>query len=256
VHPRRALPTLLLLAMLPPFASCRRATSGSPSRPGDPSPAEILEKALAVREPGGVKEHRGWCAKGRGTMHYPKGPIAVVMDSCQIGIDRVRIETLEPEPFRSVYVDDGTAAWERTASGIRIVGAEERQDMHRAGHVDWVLMLWPLRYPEYRLTSMGRFDARGVTTLGVRVSRDGERDVELYVDPGTWRIVKRGGHDEDLHHEAVYDETFYSEWRAADGVRYASHAEKLRNGKPRSTWDLELSFPDVLDETQFRRPDP
>jgi hypothetical protein len=164
------------------------------------------------------------------------------------------VETLDPPEACGLYVDDGSEAWDQTPTGVRAVPPDEMNKMRRYSHVDWVSTLWPLRRPEYRLTSLGRAEVGGAPAFGVKVSRDGELDVALYVDARAWRIVKM-----ELRHEAedgapAYDENFYSAWKEADGVRYASHCEILRNGRPKSVWDFEMRFPERMDETRFKRP--
>ena len=135
-----------------------------------------------------------------------------------------------PGRFDSVYVENAEGAWEETAGGIREVGATEAADLRHAQHVDWVSRLWPLRRPEYRLAPLGRHNVRGAETIGVRVSHEGEADVDLYFAVGTWRLVKKAFRHE-VDHLAVYNETFYSDWKTASGVGYASHAEVTSDRK-------------------------
>jgi hypothetical protein len=187
-------------------------------------------------------------------MYTARESYATSVEVCQKGASQVRIDTRTPDRFKSLYVDDGQGAWERTTEGVRAIGSDEISDMRHYTYVDWVSVLWTLRQPGYRFTSLGRQDVRGATTIGVKVSRDGELDVELYVDTTSALVVKHGLHHKSVDGEAVYDETFYSEWRMANGVRYPSHAEKLRNGKLRSVWDFEERFPDELDPALFQRP--
>jgi hypothetical protein len=228
--------------------------SANPDVADVPPPTEIVSRALAAQQPDGVKDRTVWCATARGTSYRPGGTIVFTMASCQEGPVRMWVETLGPPEARSLYVDDGSDAWEQTPAGVRAVPPDEMNKMRRYSHVDWVSTLWPLRQPGYRLTSLGRAEVGGAPAFGVKVSRDGELDVALYVDPRTWRVVKKDVRYEDWNGEPVYDESVYSAWKEADGVRYASHCEKLRNGRPKSVWDFEMRFPERIDEARFERP--
>ncbi len=159
--------------------------------------------------------------------------------------------------MRSVYGDDGTTAWVSDEQGVRFSDPAEQADSRRLLHVDWVEVLWPLRRPAYRFTSLGTADVRGIQALGVRVSRDGDYDVDLYVDPATWLVVKMAfRHDDLLQHRVVYDETYFSGWKTLNGVGYASHLEKFRDGKPKGISDAEVAFSDTVDDAIFQKPSP
>lgn len=239
---------------VPPAVNVVSLPSSPPGVPDVPPPAEIISRALAAQQPDGVRDRAAWCATARGTSYRAEGNIVFTMASCQEGPVRMWVETLGPPEARSLYVDDGSDAWEQTLTGVRAVPTDEMNKMRRYSHVDWVGTLWPLRQPEYRLTSLGRAEVGGAPAFGVKVSRDEELDVALYVDPRTWRVVKKEVRYEDWNGEPVDDESFYSVWKEADGVRYASHCEKLRNGRPKSVWDFELRFPEHVDEARFERP--
>jgi hypothetical protein len=242
-----------VVALLLAASACKRDRD-SPLLPTDPTPEEVVERARAAQQPGGFRERLAFCVKGRGTFQGKRERVDLSVSNCQKGDDRGRLEFQGPDKSWNLIVDDGHEAWAQTAKGVRPVRGDELAVERRGLYVEWVHTLWPLRERDLRLTPLRRRNVRGATAIGVKVSRDGQPDVELYFDTTSWLVVELAWHDTTPEHETVYDEHFYSAWRTADGVHYASHVETSRDGKPRHVSDFEATFPDELSDDQFRKP--
>ncbi len=96
----------------------------------------------------------------------------------------------------------------------------------------------------------------GQPTVGIKISREGHRDVELYFDKSTGLLLKRK--------QAVLDpasgmeiaqEVIFSNYEDVDGVKHWKKIVAYRGGKKLLEGDVtEIEFLEEIDEAEFAAP--
>jgi hypothetical protein len=119
-----------------------------------------------------------------------------------------------------------------------------------------VLTLLPLRDRDYELAPVGELKIGERTAVGIRVSHKGRRDINLFLDKETGRLLKSETRAKDVQAGKEFtQETLYSEYKEVDGVPVAHKFIMNRDGKP----FLELEMSDYkahekLDDSTFGKP--
>src|SRR5262245_2214954 len=105
---------------------------------------------------------------------------------------RMRLEfTAMGQTFKYAKVISGDKGWiklndDNAQPMSKEVLAEEREQLHGS----WVATLLPLKGKEFKLSPLGEVKVGDRPAVGVRVSRQGRRDVSLYFDQKSHLLVK------------------------------------------------------------------
>jgi hypothetical protein len=109
---------------------------------------------------------------------------------------------------------------------------------------------------DLKLSLLGESMVNGKPVLGVKVSREGRKDVNMYFDKGTGLLAKlehrvkdpQGGQD-------VAEERIILEYQDVDGMKVAKKAQINRDDKKFMDVVVEdVKFADKLDDVLFEKP--
>jgi hypothetical protein len=116
--------------------------------------------------------------------------------------------------------------------------------------------LVPLRDKAYSLSVVGDSDVNGKPAVGVRISKDGQRDVTLYFDKKTSLITKMERRAIDLMNEQeITEERIITEYRKVDGVPQPMKMIVNRDGKKFAEAEIvEMREHEKLDDSEFKLP--
>jgi hypothetical protein len=124
-------------------------------------------------------------------------------------------------------------------------------------HAEKVVSLLPLiKEKEYNLDTLGEVKVDGKSAVGVRVSRKGHRDVNLFFDKDNGLLVKneRSVKDEATDKEVV-QETIYSDYQEVNGTKQAMKVVINRDGKKYVDGTLsDFEVKDAIDDAVFGKP--
>jgi hypothetical protein len=132
--------------------------------------------------------------------------------------------------------------------------AEEKEDMY----AKWVCSLLPLKDKAFKLTALGEVKVDDKTAQGVRVSREGKRDINLYFDKTSGLLVKsehqvkdvKGGGDKDMSQE-----TIFADYKEFKGTKYPTKIHIKRDGNQFVDADMtEIRPVEMVDEAMFAQP--
>jgi hypothetical protein len=130
---------------------------------------------------------------------------------------------------------------------------EEREQMY----VGWVTKLVALKDKSFMLAPLGEAKVGGKPAVGVRVSRPGRRDVNLFFDKTTGLLVKSEARVKDLRtgDKEYTQETFYDGYKSIQGIQLATKVTLQRDGKRFVEGVMsEIRPVERLDANLFARP--
>ena len=244
---RKSLVVLLVVAI--PFLAVR------PSRADDAADARAIV-AKAIKALGGeekLEKFKAHTLKETGTYYgmgdgLPYTSNYAVQYPHQFRMEIVGIFTV---------VLNGDKGWMQANGETREMTADElkvHQDEHFAG---WITQLTPLKDKQFKLTTVGESKINDRTTVGVRVSVEKRRDVNLYFDKESGLLVKAEHRaiSQEQGGKEVNQEIFLSEYKEIEGVKFATKYLIKRDGEK----FVESEVHDVqavgkLDDSVFGKP--
>src|SRR5262245_1285202 len=159
--------------------------------------------------------------------------------------------------LKVIAVVNGDKGWEKVNDDVKEMPADELAEHKDNMHSHAVIRLLPLKDKAYKLSALGDVKVGDQPAVGVRVSRNGRRDVNLYFDKAKGHLVKseylikdiKGGGKEMTQTNLYYD---YQEFQ---GTRHPTRLVIERDGKKFTDTQLtEIQLLEKLDDSTFDRP--
>jgi hypothetical protein len=157
----------------------------------------------------------------------------------------------------SISVLNGKKGWLKSHDGT--VKEFDAEDSAEQLYEEWLTTLIPLKDKDFKLTSLGK--AKDERAIGVRVSRKGHRDIDLYFHTEDGLLVRsvrkqKGPPPEGWPEEVLTVETKYLGYREVRGVKRPC---KIRHeyclGLGFTEIDLtEMELKEKLDDSLFKKP--
>ncbi len=230
---------------------------------GEGAPRKVIDRALKAQ--GGeatLAKYRAVTMKGAGKF-YGMGDegIPFTGEWTVQGDDQMRFAIegrIMDQNFKLVKVINGAKGWIRFNNDKpqpmnKDMLQEEKEQIYQG----WVTSLVPLRGKGFKLATLGEVKVGTRAAVGVRVSREGRRDVNLYFakDDGlliksevTVKDVEGGG--QELMQEALYDG--YKEFQ---GVKQPTKLTIRRDGKRYVEAEItEYRLEEKVDASLFAEP--
>jgi hypothetical protein len=151
---------------------------------------------------------------------------------------------------------DGSTAWEASGDQLRDMAKEKQVEFQHNVHLLQVTQLYPILDPAYKLTLLPDLARDGQSLVGVKVTREGQRDVRLYFDKKTNLLARTETQviDEFLKRE-VTQESLVSGWHVVDGRQVFDQLTIRRDGKDMIIeTHSNQKFLDEGDRTLFAKP--
>lgn len=227
---------------------------GASSVRADDAASAIIEKSLkAVGGEKNFAKHRAATWNETGT-YYGMGQGLPYTGKYSVQL---------PNQFRMeiqgafVIVVNKDKGWTQAGGETKEMTKEELLEQQESLHGSWVGSLAPLREKKYKLTSIGEFKVDERTTVGVRVSTEGRRDVELYFDKETGLLAKLDQRVKapELGGKEVNQEAIYKDYREVEGAKIAMKFSVKRDGKQFVEAELkDYKAAGKLDDSVFAEP--
>jgi hypothetical protein len=151
---------------------------------------------------------------------------------------------------------NGDKGWMQMNGETREMTADElkvQQDEHFAG---WIMQLTPLKDKQFKLSTVGESKINDRVAVGVRVSVEKRKDVNLYFDKESGLLVK-GEHRAFSPEQGkeVTQEVFFNEYKETEGAKIATKYLIKRDGEK----FVEAEAHDIqacgkLDDSVFGKP--
>jgi hypothetical protein len=108
----------------------------------------------------------------------------------------------------------------------------------------------------YKLSPLGEVKVNDKPAVGVRVSSEGYRDINLFFDKGSGLLVKTEARTTDVQSgEEKTEEKLLSDYKESEGVKRPGKVVILRDGKKLLTLQIdEIKAVDKFDKDFFTKP--
>jgi outer membrane lipoprotein-sorting protein len=195
--------------------------------------ADIKETiAKAVKAAGGESKlaaMKGVSWRESGTYYGMGGGIPFTASIAYHYPDRMRVEI---DNFATIVTSNGKS-WFKSAMGVEELTGERLKGQLDALHSDTLSTLLPLKDKAYKLSKLEETKINEMPAVGVRVSHEKHRTVDLYFDKSSGLLVKRSEKvkSDELGGKEVTQETLFSNYKDVDGVQLAGKAVTSRDGE-------------------------
>jgi hypothetical protein len=224
----------------------------------DPT-AAIIKKAIKAHLPKGVDEkNKAVRTTAKGTLHIMGLDLPFTQE---VAIHAPRFKevmelTVKDNKVTVTTVFDGKQGWIRAGDqDVKVTDeilAELKEALYSMELMEGVFS----KDKAVKYSLVGDVQVKGKPAVGVTVSREGKKDINLFFDKGTGLITKVEMRRRDLMTgQEVTEERFITEYQDVGGRKVARKVEVLRDGNPL----LEAEVTDVqvlekLDDTEFAQP--
>jgi hypothetical protein len=130
--------------------------------------------------------------------------------------------------------------------------------LREAGQMMEMTRLVALRKKPFELAPLGEVRVNDMPAVGIRVSRKGANDVNLYFDKGTGLLAKLEHRTVDpLSGKELTEERIIKEYQKGDGVATPKKVTVNRDGQPFLQVEVqEVRHLDAVDDGEFTLPEP
>ncbi|MCI0742600.1 MAG: hypothetical protein L0Y72_26505 [Gemmataceae bacterium] len=162
------------------------------------------------------------------------------------------------QAIRLTQVVNGNKGWSKLNDELKDLPKEEIEEEKHGIYAQWISNLHPLKDKGFKLASVGEAQVNDKPALGVRVSREGKRDVNLFFDKTSGLLVKyehqvkdvKGGGNKEMN-----EEVFLHDYKDFQGVKLSVKMVIRRDGKPFVDATMsEVQPQEKLDEALFTKP--
>jgi hypothetical protein len=209
-----------------------------------PRPASADEKELRATLTNVIKAHGGAAKLNKylGSTATMKGKISIMgmrlpftgevatqlPDKAKLNLDIMA----GGETLKFVQVVNKDKGWSKLDDMVAKMSKDELAEAREDLHVTTVTtQLTPLLKKEYTLATLGDVKVDDKPAIGIRVSRKGFRDVNLYFDKKTLLLVKAEHRAKDDDGNEVTQVTYYSDYKDVSGVKVAHRVKIKRDDK-------------------------
>jgi hypothetical protein len=152
---------------------------------------------------------------------------------------------------------NGDKGWVKFANMVKDMSKDELTEEKAEMYVGYVTTLLPLKDKAFKLSPLGEVKVDDKTAVGIRVTREGKREVNLYFDKTTGLLVKVENtvRDSMAGFKEANQEVFYADYKEFDGVKHATKIKLLRDGKRYVEAEItEIRPQERLDDSLFAKP--
>jgi hypothetical protein len=223
----------------------------------------IIDQALKAQ--GGealAQSTKGIYAKGKGTIHIMGMDLEFTLETfnnppsqnkaiIQLNVMNMNIEV--------VNVVNGDKGWASAAGQTKDLDAEEIKAAKEQIYVESVTSLFPLKEKDkgFQLSPLGESKVGDTAVVGVQVAKKEQRDVNLYFDKKTYRLVKAEYRALDpFTKQEVTQEKYFSDFKELiPGMKSASKIAIKNDGNPFLEIELtEMRSVERHDASVFAKP--
>lgn len=219
----------------------------------------LVNKAIKAHGGDKLAKFSASTVKLKGTVHAMGQAIPFTGEVNTHGADRQKVEieaSVGAEKFRVINILNGDKGWSRMGEDTKELDKDTLANAKSQAYGAWVATLVPLKDKAFTLATVGEFKLEKRTALGIKVSRKGHKEVDLYFDKETGLLVKSESRvrDEGSGQE-VTEETFYDGYKEVQGTKQAMKFTIKRDGKlflEAEATEVELA--EKLDASVFAKP--
>lgn len=226
----------------------------------DAASRAIVEKAIEVH--GGEKaiaKFKASSSKIKGSIYINGAAVSFTGEIDMQAADQLKAFisfVLDGQSISFVSVLNRGQGWLKINNDTVDMPAEVLADTKEAAFTGWVTTLVPLKDKAFTLAPFGEAEIAGRKVIGVNVTREGHRPINLFFDQETSRLVRTESRVRDeTSGQEVTEESTYSEYKPVDGVQHPTKITVKRNDKTHADVEVtELKLVEKLDDNVFAKP--
>jgi hypothetical protein len=229
-------------------------------RAADDEVAKIIDKAIKAHMPKGVdKKNKGLRSKAKGTLHIGGMDLDFTQEVASQSPDKfkdVLVFTAGGQTITRTLVYNGKEAWirygDKDLEVTKEILAEVKEAVSSQAMVEGIFS----KDKELKFSVIGEVKVKDKPAVGLKVSKKGTKDINVYFDKKTGLIVKtESRRRDDTSGEEVTEERIITEYQDADGRKTAKKLEILRDGKPFMEAEVtEVKILEKVDDNEFTKP--
>jgi hypothetical protein len=208
-------------------------------------------KAMGGEEKLGKYKAHTWKGKGK---YYGMGDGVDYTASGSIQFpDQYRLEI---ENVFTLVLNKGKG-WVVANGQTTEMDKDQLEEQKEELYANWVTSLVPLKDKAYKLTAVGDAEVDKRPAVGIKVSRAGHQDINLFFDKDTGLLVKteRRVKAREQGGMEVNQETWMSDYKDVEGIKVALKFTIKRDGKLFVEGeDSDLKLLEKLDDSVFAKP--
>ncbi|HWY88208.1 MAG TPA: hypothetical protein VNX28_15970 [Gemmataceae bacterium] len=227
---------------------------------GDEALAIIDKAVLAHGLKGKEDQTPGYLGKNKGTLHVAGMDLEFTQD----------ILVQAPNKFKEVMelsvmgnkitvttVFDGKQGWIKAGDNEIKVENEILNEFKEIAYAINLAQSLFLKDKSIKLGLLGEAQVKGKPALGIRVSKQGQKEISFYFDKATGLMAKMERRAKDVTTgQEVTEERIILEYQDVGGRKVAKKAEVLRDGNAFVEAEvLEARFVDKLGDNEFAKPE-
>jgi len=226
----------------------------------EPDPRAIIEKA--------IKAHGGEKVLSKFTAAHSRSKGKIHLGA---GLDFTSEEDVQlPDKYRSAVMLDvngmnititqvfnGTKGWIDAMGNVMELDDKTTAEIKEILHASRVGNLVDvLQNKKFKLAPLGEIKVKDKDAVGVRVSFEGKRDVNVFFDKTSGLLLKTEGRGLDpVSKQEVNQEKFFADYHDVDGRKTPRKVEVHNDGKIFVEAEiLEIKLLEKLDDSTFKRP--
>jgi hypothetical protein len=153
-----------------------------------------------------------------------------------------------------VFVINGARGWQLSQGASEPISGPFLDELTEQSNALVLGQLLPLRDKTVTLATLPEAKVGGEPAVGVRASRKGRPDVDLYFDKKTG-LLSRLSYKGKEAGRVVLKEFEYSKYKPVDGVMVPTKLADRMDGKPIAEWSVEkYAFPEKFPDETFAKP--
>jgi hypothetical protein len=229
-------------------------------RAGGDEATAIINKAIKAHYPKGVDtKHLGLRVKSKGTLHIQgmdldfTQEVAVQMpnkfkETMELTVNNMKVNTI------AVY--NGKQGWVKAAGKEIPVEKELLAEFQEAAYSMGLAQGMFLKDKGLKFSLLGEVKVKGKPAVGVKVSKEGKKDLSFYFDKATGLVAKVEVRKRDfMTDQEVTEERIITAYQDVQDRKVAKKVEVLRDGNPFLEMEVqEVQVLERLDDSEFARP--
>jgi hypothetical protein len=215
----------------------------------------------AVQAQGGrakLEKLQAVTGKSKGTFHALGVVAAFTGEFAFQGPDRSKFDIkaeADGQKFRLVIVLAGRQGWVKLDDNTEEQDKDDLAEAREEAYAEWVATLVPLKAKKFRLAPLGEIAVDGRPALGIKVSSEGHRDVNLFFDREKSLLVKTETRVKDDDGKEVTEETFFSDYKEVQETKQAMKVVVKRDGQLYLEMEVtDCQLAEHFDDSVFAKP--
>jgi hypothetical protein len=227
---------------------------------GEDDAAAIINKAIKAHFPKGVDtKNTGSRTKSKGTLHVMGLDLEYTQEVSVQAPDKFK-EAMELTVMNNkvvvTTVFNGKEGWIRAGDKDVPVSDEILDELKDAAYSISLMQGLFTKDKTVKFAVVGDTKVKDKPAVGIRVSREGKKDINLYFDKATHLVTKVEMRKRDLMSgQEVTEERFITEYQDMADRKVAKKVEVLRDGKALIEAEIiDVQILPKLDDSEFAKP--